>query len=611
MTTAASLLIDTLNPAAKTAAPGMAMPGGAPAQSLFTASFSALLAEGNFVQAPGMVPTEGEGVLSLAALLSLGDVEVARDGEFDPAFPAFNVIPLFDTTSLSTPAPAIPGLGLGVTSLISDGAPGVGSNAAPTGDSSVAPAVSPVAGPAAMSTPTSPTDSPLIPPAWANPERSDSDHGRTVDPRGDLPVSPQSALKGVTAADLMADIAHFDSQGTGLGTAAVEAATPGGRRIGTLPPVTPTATSTALPTATVSSPPPPPVSAAAGPLAAPTALSLAAGTADPSAAGGQAARDGQAPDPRVIGRIVQVGQVQVTVDKPVAKPAVGLSSALRGDVALAAMAMPKPSETKAPPTAVAIRGAAPMSVVAGADAHDPQPSPQATSQQPSSLPQSPSGPLSPSPATPGQTLDTAPPGAEFRLPMAEISDQPAAPRVALDARTDTPPPALQLSRAGDAAAQPERPMAMPTPPPAPPAEQVAMQLRHAVAKGIDKITIQLSPASLGAIEVTLEVSSGARVQVHVVVEKADTLELLRADARGLERALQEAGLRTDSGSLNFNLRGDGGGAQHQNTASLKDFDETAADGEPGTDGDADSDSADASPENPTRPASDMTLDIEV
>lgn len=195
--------------------------------------------------------------------------------------------------------------------------------------------------------------------------------------------------------------------------------------------------------------------------------------------------------------------------------------------------------------------------------------------------------------------------------MAEISDQPAAPRVALDARTDTPPPALQLSRAGDAAAQPERPMAMPTPPPAPPAEQVAMQLRHAVAKGIDKITIQLSPASLGAIEVTLEVSSGARVQVHVVVEKADTLELLRADARGLERALQEAGLRTDSGSLNFNLRGDGGGAQHQNTASLKDFDETAADGEPGTDGDADSDSADASPENPTRPASDMTLDIEV
>ncbi len=195
--------------------------------------------------------------------------------------------------------------------------------------------------------------------------------------------------------------------------------------------------------------------------------------------------------------------------------------------------------------------------------------------------------------------------------MAEVSDQPAAPRVALDARTDTLPPAPQLSRAGDAAALPERPMAIPTPPPAPPAEQVAMQLRHAVAKGVDKITIQLSPASLGAIEVTLEVSSGARVLVHVVVEKADTLELLRSDARGLERALQEAGLRTDSGSLNFNLRGDGGGAQHQNTASFKEFDEAAKDRDLETDGDTDSDSADASPENPTRTASDMTLDIEV
>ena len=252
-----------------------------------------------------------------------------------------------------------------------------------------------------------------------------------------------------------------------------------------------------------------------------------------------------------------------------------------------------------------------MSMGAGADAGDAQPSPQASSQQPSSLPRSPTGLLSPSPATPGQALDTAPPGAEFRLPMADVSDQPAAPRVALDVRTDTLPPAPQLSRAGDAAAPPERPMAMPTPPPAPPAEQVAMQLRHAVAKGIDKITIQLSPASLGAIDVTLEVSSGARVLVHVVVEKADTLELLRADARGLERALQEAGLRTDSGSLNFNLRGDGGGAQHQNTASLKEFDEAATDRDLETDGDTDSNDDDASPENPTRSASDMTLDIEV
>jgi hypothetical protein len=35
------------------------------------------------------------------------------------------------------------------------------------------------------------------------------------------------------------------------------------------------------------------------------------------------------------------------------------------------------------------------------------------------------------------------------------------------------------------------------------------------------------------------------------------MELLQRDARDLERALQDAGLRADSGSLSFNLRGQG------------------------------------------------------
>ncbi|MCH8925922.1 MAG: flagellar hook-length control protein FliK [Proteobacteria bacterium] len=64
-----------------------------------------------------------------------------------------------------------------------------------------------------------------------------------------------------------------------------------------------------------------------------------------------------------------------------------------------------------------------------------------------------------------------------------------------------------------------------------------MQLRHAVAKGVDKISIQLSPASLGTVDVILEVTSGSRVAVQVIAERAETLDLLRADARGLERAL--------------------------------------------------------------------------
>src|SRR3546814_824286 len=42
-----------------------------------------------------------------------------------------------------------------------------------------------------------------------------------------------------------------------------------------------------------------------------------------------------------------------------------------------------------------------------------------------------------------------------------------------------------------------------------------------------------------------------------------TLDLLQRDARGLERALQEAGVKTDSGSLSFNLRGQGQNHEQQ------------------------------------------------
>jgi flagellar hook-length control protein FliK len=41
----------------------------------------------------------------------------------------------------------------------------------------------------------------------------------------------------------------------------------------------------------------------------------------------------------------------------------------------------------------------------------------------------------------------------------------------------------------------------------------------------------------------------------VTVDNRDTLELLKSDARGLERALRDAGLKADSGNLSFSLRG--------------------------------------------------------
>ena len=193
--------------------------------------------------------------------------------------------------------------------------------------------------------------------------------------------------------------------------------------------------------------------------------------------------------------------------------------------------------------------------------------------------------------------------------LAEATQQAAPPRGAIESRTDPHGgSAPQLaSRAGAAATDMTPRQALPAATQSPPAEQVALQLRNAVSRGVDRIQIQLKPASLGAIDVTLDVSSSARVAAVITVERAETLELLQRDARGLERALQDAGLRTDSGCLNFNLRGDGQQAQNHQPAP------THGDGNSALDDAADADEAadHESGASATPRASDRVLDINV
>lgn len=103
-------------------------------------------------------------------------------------------------------------------------------------------------------------------------------------------------------------------------------------------------------------------------------------------------------------------------------------------------------------------------------------------------------------------------------------------------------------------------------------DQVSVQIHKAIHDRADRIEIRLKPETLGRVEIRLELGADNRVIATVTTEQRQTLELLRADARSLERALQEAGLQTDGGSLNFNLRGgeDGssGGRNARATASF-------------------------------------------
>jgi flagellar hook-length control protein FliK len=67
---------------------------------------------------------------------------------------------------------------------------------------------------------------------------------------------------------------------------------------------------------------------------------------------------------------------------------------------------------------------------------------------------------------------------------------------------------------------------------------------------------------LGRVDVRIDVDTDGRVTSRLMVEKTETLDLLKADQRALERALNEAGFKSEQNSLSFSLkddRGSGGG----------------------------------------------------
>lgn len=87
-------------------------------------------------------------------------------------------------------------------------------------------------------------------------------------------------------------------------------------------------------------------------------------------------------------------------------------------------------------------------------------------------------------------------------------------------------------------------------------DQVNVQIAKQAKNGADTIRVQLKPVDLGRIEIRLEVQDG-KVTAHVTADNKETLAVLQKDARGLERALQDAGLKTEASSMTFSQSGDG------------------------------------------------------
>lgn len=85
------------------------------------------------------------------------------------------------------------------------------------------------------------------------------------------------------------------------------------------------------------------------------------------------------------------------------------------------------------------------------------------------------------------------------------------------------------------------------------AEQVHVAITSMKEDGLNSITMQLEPTDLGRVEIKMDTVDG-KTNISFLVDKPETLDALSRDARSLERQLQEAGVRADAGSMQFNLR---------------------------------------------------------
>lgn len=106
----------------------------------------------------------------------------------------------------------------------------------------------------------------------------------------------------------------------------------------------------------------------------------------------------------------------------------------------------------------------------------------------------------------------------------------------------------------------------PTPAAAPPANAgaahavplagpaLAVEILSRLREGLRQFDVRLDPPELGRVDVRLEMDGRGLVKALLTVDRPETLDLLLREARGLERTLQQSGLKTEDGGMEFALR---------------------------------------------------------
>jgi flagellar hook-length control protein FliK len=181
-----------------------------------------------------------------------------------------------------------------------------------------------------------------------------------------------------------------------------------------------------------------------------------------------------------------------------------------------------------------------------------------------------------------QALGTVGQGAQEFADVLAKADQPAAAKgvqapaqdKALDALQQQPAAPFDLStllqqapgKSGhDRLLQPFDPSAAPGAAPGAPGQSAAngqptpihvvpIEIGLRAMSGSRQFDIRLDPDELGRVDVNLSISDAGEVSARLVVDRVETLHLLQRDARTLERAFEQAGLKPSDGGVDITLR---------------------------------------------------------
>jgi flagellar hook-length control protein FliK len=100
------------------------------------------------------------------------------------------------------------------------------------------------------------------------------------------------------------------------------------------------------------------------------------------------------------------------------------------------------------------------------------------------------------------------------------------------------------------------PATVPTAPVVPnvPLGAVPIEIGLKALAGVNHFQIRLDPAELGRIDVRLEIETDGTIKAKLTVDRVETLSLLQRDARTLERAFEQAGLKPSDTGVDLSLR---------------------------------------------------------